>query len=655
MGRPCTVSGLPTSLEDTAAVDEDPETTTDSSPGSNAHSQALLSSPLTIVGGTASDNAPENIGDTDSDRSGDGLQPPRTRRKLDSDQSPATDVGIQPIPSSGRVPAELYLDIFELVLAPLGRKSFEYNVQVVKLRQVCRNWRRLIDQTTKFWLRITSRCPIKFNKEVIKNSGRDRHRGPPFSIEVSAGPSDSKATSAKILRGVSGFMNLLNPYKDQWSSLDVVLPKGGWERLEPHLKTQAATLKRLTISLVTNYDQPAGLGNDHDYREISLLGGNGAELKHLTLHNIPIHFNPTALPGLLKLELSEPTRIARHQLMTFLINASGLETLDLTNVSTSDGPFESSWENDIALPSLRRLTLREISNPINMFSLFLALNTPNCRHLSLGLALEEDMLPDDLDASMDSLEMRLGTITRLATALESETVCHIRLGEDREDHEWWQEGIDKQGQPVGIRVFLRYAEEEDINPENDDMRTIFCRLVTKVLNRTGRIIPTKTDVSHSLSGVGSIIQSHALEGLNLFELSADVIDGYLGRLSNFLTRNDSSPKFPSLRTLHLLSAEPKHNAEKVAGSLLSLEDLIEQLLMHSYGGMDESSLHITLRGQFTMSDKLWQVLKNKAHFKGISMDYSRAIIWAEDCSILFLKEGSVVGVQETGSGIDRPW
>ncbi|KAG8964955.1 hypothetical protein FRC00_014184 [Tulasnella sp. 408] len=626
------------------------------SPPPEFNSEVLSPSQSTAVGPIPGSTHLGDNHSTDPDDLQDPGPPPRIRRKIESNQSSSTDeFKLQHRASFGGLPAELSIIIFDLVLAPLGLKSFEYNIQVETMRQVCKHWRNVIDQTKGFWLRITSRCPITINREAIRKSGRDRDQGLPFSIEFVSPPCTSKATSAKIQREFSEFMKLLKPYRSQWEYLDVTLPEQAWKSLKSFIKTQAAGLKALSLGLTQDPKKEVALGNGQPYGELSLFGGDGAALEHVILRCLPICYTPPLHLNLLSLQMSGGIHISIVGLKSFLVNASRLETLELTDVGSSNKPFDSSWENHIMLPRLRRLALQELVHPINIFTFFLSLETPVCQHLHLALALDQEGFPDDFNAAIDALEARIASTAEAVTWSESEVFSHIRLREEGEGHEWWQEGMDDQGQPVGVRLTLRFAEEQDIDPEDSDMATIFCGLVKRVLDRLEPPIRTKVDASNLLRGVGSVLQSHALEGLNLLELSANIVDGHLGRLCNFLTRNDSTRKFPALRILHLLSTEPKHEAEKVVSSSLSLDALIEQLLIQSYGGMDESSLGIILHGKFSMSDKLWQVLEDKGRFKGIAVDYSHATIRGEGGGVVYLEKGSADGVQGSRSDIDRPF
>ncbi|KIO23770.1 hypothetical protein M407DRAFT_9259 [Tulasnella calospora MUT 4182] len=643
--------------DDTAANNEDAELKTVLSPRPEFDSTALAHSPLMVAGSISNTQDFYNINGTDLDQLEDSGPPPRTRRKIDSDQAPTTDTRTPRNLASSELPPEIYVMIFELSLAPLRLNPLKYNTQVEKMRQVCKHWRDVIDQAKRFWLRITSRCPIKINKEAIRKSGRDRVHGLPFSIEFVTGPCDSEVTSAKRLREFSEFMKVVKPYRSRWRSLDIALPEDGWYRLEPYITLHAGHLKTLTVSLTAGYEQQGGLGKNPNHREIRLLGGDGAklELEHLGLHRLPVHCDPTKLPNLLTLQLSGGIRISTQQLKSFLTNASHLKTLELTDVDSSSGPFDSNWEDPITLSSLRRLTLREMENPINMLSLFLTLHTPNCRHLLLALALDQEAFPNDFNVSMDNLEIRLGTIAQIATESESEVISSIRLGEEGEGHEWGREGVDFQGQPVGVRAMLRFANENDIDPESEDITTIFFHFVQRVLDRSGQTLDTKVDVSNSLRGVGPMLQSNTLEGLNLVELTANILDGYLGCIADFLTRSGSDCKYSSLRTLHLISTQSTQAEEKLRGKSQSLQTFIEHLLISGYAATNEQSVTIILRGRFVMSDVLWEALKDKGQFKEISVDYSRARVWAEDGRVLYLKQGSAVGILEAPSCIDRPW
>ncbi|KAG8933434.1 hypothetical protein FRC01_009268 [Tulasnella sp. 417] len=607
-------SELPHNAEDAATADDyDTEWgTPNTSDQPELHSKPFPHSPPEITGQSTSAEAVN-------------LHPP-----------PPTDTGLQPNLASIGLPLEIYTMIFESILAPLSHKFLEYNVQLEKIRQVCKHWRNI---------------SIKH-----RASGFGLHRnGIPFSIKFATRPCDSDVTEAKLLRKFSEFMKVVKPYRAQWKSLDITLPQSGWTRLEPYIKPHPAILKTLVLSFTRGGEQQDHFGNDQNYPKISLLDGNRAKLERLVLKDIPIHYNPTVFPNILELHLSGGICVSTHELTAFLTNALRLEIFELSDIRTSGGPFASSWVNSISLPSLRWLTLQELANPVNAFALLLTLHAPGCRRLSLSLAMDQDTFPDDPNTSLDHLETRLVAITFALAQSKTKAISHIRLGNESEGHTWWNEGVDNNGQLVGVRITLRFANDDDIDPETDDMTTVFCGFVKNILERAELTPDIKVDAMDMLRPIGPILQRDVFEGLNLVGLSVNIVDGYLGRLADFITGKNFNSKYRSLRTLHLIITELKHEEEKLGSKRQNVEDFIERLLQSGHAATDEQNLCITLHGRFVFTATLWEALKDKGQFKGIALDHSRARLWNEDGRILYLKEGSAVGVQEVQSCIDRPW
>lgn len=402
-----------------------------------------------------------------------------------------------------KLPLEICIVIFGLVVAPIAHTTWNYNAQIEKLRQVCTRWRDVIDEARAFWLKITSKCPNRVNKAAIRKSKRSKEQGLPFSVQYMPHSLDAE-TSQKTLQEFAKFMKIVNPYKSQWKSLDIVLPWGGWETLSRYVTTPAHRLETLFLSMRTN-DEPEQPGGSDVHHQLNLMGGAADHLEDVMLNNIPVHYNPAVFTSLSQLQLSNGVRISADEIVPFLRNAPRLQSLNLTDVA-STGPFQSTTQEPIILPTLRSLILQDLRNPINMFGLFLSLHVPVCQYLHLALARDGGEAPEALNTALERLVARVSPVFQATSSPDSNLVSHIRLGDEDDKCEWWSVGPQPDGQPLGLRVALRLASEGGVDPMTGDFATSFCRFVKRVLDQTGRTPEIKVDILNRLRGVGPILQ-----------------------------------------------------------------------------------------------------------------------------------------------------
>ncbi|KAG8992691.1 hypothetical protein FRB90_000929, partial [Tulasnella sp. 427] len=485
----------------------------------------------------------------------------RTRSPAPEDESSYTEGPVF------RLPPDICVMLFEFVLEPFRLTSLDYNTKVEMLRRVCKYWKRIIDHRIGFWTRITTRCPLSFNKEAIRKSDWEDARKLLFDIEALYQLSDSQA----FIREFGELMGLIHDFRPRWRTLDVRLPSSGTGRLLRELETAAPRLQSLEIVIVSDPRR-----DDAECGELLLLENEGDTLKNLKFVNLRVHFNPSAFTALSTLRLCDAISIQAYAFSSFLSEANDLEVLELSNVRSSSGPFPTDWRHPVMCASLKSLTLRELQNPINILSLFLNLNTPKCEHLCLAFAEDAEPFPDDEDEAIDALKTKLATVTQVVEPFGSTSTSFMRLGKEREGMEWWSEGTNLDGETVGVRLTLRLSVE-DVDPENDDV-TWFCGLVGDVLQRAEQSYIVKIDIFDALSNAPPILRPDAFEDLHMSELTVNVADGYLGQLATFLTAADGGRRFPALGCLHLMTSsfeeEKKHwpYPKSLAGLLRTLAD-----------------------------------------------------------------------------------
>ncbi|KAG9043079.1 hypothetical protein FS837_010049 [Tulasnella sp. UAMH 9824] len=348
----------------------------------------------------------------------------RVKRRIEPDTTETPTAGNQPGNSVGtpqaltKLPPEIFVITFDLALASAFDTARDYNAGLEKLRQVCR-WRRdVIDDAAIFWLRITSNSPFKFNKMAIQNSKRTKKLGPPFTVEFI--PRSLNASTK--WKEFSEFMKLVGSYRSQWKSLNIILPSGRLDPLTRFTTTPAHHLKSLALSMTV--ENPAGQGmRSNAYKRLNLMRGAASRLKDVVLENIPVHYDPGLFVNLRQLQLSG-VQICPDELIAFTNDAPFLQIFKLGDVFSTK-PFQSSSRDRVVVPSLERLILQELSNPINLSNFFLTLHAPNCRYLHIELIQDFEGAQEDPEIALNQLGRHISAIVHKTLNSELMRASHV--------------------------------------------------------------------------------------------------------------------------------------------------------------------------------------------------------------------------------------
>ncbi|KAG8983793.1 hypothetical protein FRB90_005764, partial [Tulasnella sp. 427] len=523
-----------------------------------------------------------------------------------------------------RLPVEIISIILDRVLKSSSLTMAEHNAKVQQSRMVCKRWQYIIDYAKRFWLQITSQCSPTFNNEALRRWRHDGEEGPPLSIEFTTVHHDRQDVK-RIARELDDLMEIVHPYQSKWHSLNLVLPPCIANRAWRYVDVPTPLLKTLSLSIIESSD------DEHlvEYQKVSLLGGEAKGLESLKLDNIPLKFDPSPFAGLYRLQVSGVTMMPLAKIGSFLTHTIKLEVLELVDVRTSTGPLASSWRDSIHAPSLRSLTLHDLSNP----------------HLDVALQVAEGPFADDFPNVMTALATKVASVAQANITSSSEPVFHVRLGTEDEGYEWWSHGTELEGQSSGFHMLLRFKEPDEIDPVVYVSSWVtFPGLVKDTLEQVGGDYAVKLDIHDWLSGRPPTLSPEPFRSLNVVELVVNVVDSYLGRLQPFIIGVDSVARFPSLRRIHLLSCGSVDTA-RTYGTRANLEELVEGLA--TYYATREKPMGIVLRGDYLVSEK-WRATHGSNDWYGrVSVDSSAACIWSRAESLSSRKWGD--------EDYRRPW
>ncbi|KAG8997458.1 hypothetical protein FRB90_012496 [Tulasnella sp. 427] len=538
--------------------------------------------------------------------------------------------------TSRQLPPELWVMTLDLFLAD-SPGLFQLHVRLATLRQVCKAWQVFIDSTNRFWTRISSQCPLLYIKTALTKSGPKNAEGLPLCIEFYPRASDVDVELKRPAREFVELTKALQSYRSRMSTLYVNVPMRAVRTLLAYLKKSGNQVQKLSVSIIPDAQEQRFANSSRPYSTLNLLGGESSFLKELILLDLPVRFEPSKLnfPKLRKLQLSGRIRLSFTSLKSFLERDLQLESLELTNIASTE-PIASSASESIQLPHLRSLKLEELATPINLISFFLALHLPNCRTVHVAFALDQEPFSEEVfNAVLERLEVKIAATVRTFPVGDTQLTSYVRLEKHGGEYRWWTEPIETGGGPAGLRIGLRLKEEEVFEWGDSPVTsaTKFCRFVRQALDGTGHQYAIKLNTLHWLSGPSFGLCSQAFSGADLIDLRANIVNDYFGCLSAFVTTRASRCRFPNLRGLHLTGiAEVKVDGHEE--SLRGLEQFARTLVDGGYVTSDRA-FKVTLCGRFTISMDAWKTLEKGRKIEGVEIDYSAASLRAERGGILY--------------------
>lgn len=291
-------------------------------------------------------------------------------------------------------------------------------------------------------------------------------------------------------------------------------------------------------------------------------------------------------------------------------------------------------EQVIPLPNLVEIVLAELIEPLGLGSLYLSLDAPSCDLLHL------DLRPSMTFLNHPALEERVASTVQKALASNSTSHILFRSNTNTQSVSWQsEEEVTRKGRDgrPAFNICLRSTDTR--------LASLFCEFVRGVQTyvNVGNIV---VDVGDSLSG--AIVEPFGLDlddivptlfpesfqGINVVEVRADIVDGYLQHLKEMVASEGSEVQwcFGSLQTLRLRSI-PEAELEVIPdeSARCNVESLVSHIYEKRYGaanvppgeGLDMS---LALHGSFMIETATAEHLENEDTLHGIEIDHSAAVL-----------------------------
>ncbi|KAG9043690.1 hypothetical protein FS837_009241 [Tulasnella sp. UAMH 9824] len=458
---------------------------------------------------------------------------------------------------------------------------------------VGRTLQRVLSELPSLWTTIHPAAPPLFITTAINHS-----KSFPLSIEYVPRPvrSGGWQTLERFFRQVEGT-------RDRWETVNLAVYPNSLASLTQALESPAPLLRSLRISVVG-----AGWLNDSQRlaerviwaqadQPFRLLGGDQGNLRHLELQNVPCLFDPTPFTLLTSLSLAAGVRLKFQDVLDFLTKSTQLEEFRLVDAKLIDVTPHELAER-LVLPHLKRLVLVDRAETSGITTLYHSIKANNCENLNLEVRGVQEMWDPRLVESIAPVVRK---------AFEAETRSTLRFSRyKRFDATAWEGTSATHGFRVGLigDAFAQVVALSDF--------------INRVLPLAGGATEVNLEVEDMFSGTvrGCIafddaeaiprLLPHLLNNLTVTEIVAEVVDGYLRHLRDFVAP-DLRKGLPALRRI-TLRAIPKDEVpsppEPAVGC--ALEDFIDSV-SHAYYGVapgnpipvgKRKSITVVLDGRF---------------------------------------------------------
>ncbi|KAG8910997.1 hypothetical protein FRC01_005991 [Tulasnella sp. 417] len=563
--------------------------------------------------------------------------PKRTRKKARQTQdnklqSPSTTPKKEPPPLDKRfakLPNELIVYIFELCLEDAVTFE-EYHRILAELVGQGGRCSKLLQDAPSFWTKITSTSLHPDIRAALASS-----RDCLLHIEGVPDPSMSISSGTKQLLE---FLSIIKHHKRRWASLSLVFPSELLSKIKNFLAGPARGLETLSLSVVdtapeTGLTLPLGgaLGGETG-RPLNILGGKAGNLRRVFLNNIPCFWDPSPFTAIIELGLTNAIHLRYTDLIDFLRHSSNFRMLRLVNIKFLGGEPQVVDET-VSLPHLTELVLAELTEPIGLGYLYASLETPACEILHL------DLRPPVAVLRHPALPARAVPVVQKSLAEGHGSILAFHRNTSTQSASWSSrdEGGVWQSEQPRFHISFRGTDV--------GLASLFSDFVKRVHNNAGDIGEIVVDVGDSVSGAIDSAFGLGLEalvpnlfpdsfaGLNVVEIRADVVDGYLQHLEEIMVPRESEPWcLKGLRTIRL-SAIPEETLETIPheSARCCLEEFIGHIRQKRYGiERDEPILEdgtpmtITLEGTFAIQAATSLALEEGDDLWGIQIKSSNA-------------------------------
>lgn len=289
-------------------------------------------------------------------------------------------------------------------------------------------------------------------------------------------------------------------------------------------------------------------------------------------------------------------------------------------------------EQVILLPNLVELVLVELIEPMGLGSLYLSLDAPNCAFFHL------DLRPPMTFLSHPALEERAASTVQKALASSSTSHLLFRSNTNTQSASWQsEEEVGRKGRDEhpAFNICLRGTDTT--------LATLFCAFVRGVQTYVEDVGAIVVDMGDSVSG--AIVEPFGLElddivptlfpesfqGLNVVEVRADIVDGYLQHLKEIMASEESEVQwcFGSLQILRLRAIpEVELEVRPDESARCNLESLISHIYEKRYGAANipPGDMSLALHGSFMIETETGQHLENEDTLHGIEINHSAAAL-----------------------------
>ncbi|KIO15885.1 hypothetical protein M407DRAFT_235064 [Tulasnella calospora MUT 4182] len=474
-----------------------------------------------------------------------------------STHPPVTKAALQlprpPFPRFDDMPFEILAHILRLYFEEID--SPEVYVETLhKLYWLGRHPRDVINKLPELWTKVHPVSPSGFTIYSL-------HQFPSQAVSIYYNPKpeghECSAASREPWQDLQRFLRLVKPQRPRWERMTMVVTPDSLPALTTVLESPAPQLRSLSVTVTdAPWSNPLALPMAPSLRaqvdrSLNLLEGKQGNLQHLELKNVPCRFNPSAFVGLISLSLAEGTRTRYTEVIAFLESSTNLRTLHLVNVRWLDHMRTPSMNAEgLSLPQLKELTLVESLEHTGMTNLLYLIKIQTCNRLYLRTLATVELLGQRLAEKVVPIVRRTLTV-QLRTSLDIRH--HLTLNEMS-----WRgrdEPLDLDGeQETGFNIGFRSS-----NPGRSDL---FFNFVQRILDLAGLTTSISLDIHDSLSGAAPLapgsgavmavptLSTDSLQLLDIANISADVVEGYLGYVKDFLVE-DLRPSFPGLGSVHL--------------------------------------------------------------------------------------------------------
>ncbi|KAG8901114.1 hypothetical protein FRC00_008986 [Tulasnella sp. 408] len=277
--------------------------------------------------------------------------------------------------------------------------------------------------------------------------------------------------------------------------------------------------------------------------------------------------------------------------MNFLVTSTQLKELRLVDVKYIDAaPYQLAER--LVLPHLKRLVLVNRVETSGIANLYHSIQADNCENLNLVVRGVQEMWEPKLVESIAPIVQK---------TFEAETKTHLRFARyQRFDAATWEGAGATHGFRVGL-IGEAFAQV-----------VVFSDFINRVLPLAGGATEVSLDVEDMFSGTvrGCIafddaeaiprLLPHLFNNLTVMEVVADVVDGYLRYLKDFVAP-DLRKGFPALRKITLRAIpedEVPSPPEPAVGC--RLEDFIDSISHAYYGIVPGKSIPTEKRNTITV-------------------------------------------------------